>query len=363
MTILLNDQDIAKVLDMEDCIDALEEAFRDLGRGSAVNAPRRDSFLALPKGESYYSFKTIEGGLERLGVMAQRVNSDLISHSVIDGVPRRVKIPAAPGNRYVGLIFLYSSETLELLAIMTDGHLQRMRVAGTTAVGTKYLAPKDASIVGLLGSGWQAEAAAWAFASVRPIKRIQVFSPTEANRKAFAEKMATRLDIEVVAVESAEKAVTGADIVAVATNSHGPVVLGQWIRPGQHLTSILPTDFDEETWRRCDFIISSSPMGEEGFVILKSQNPRLASIYGGTDYLKVEKERSLRHRNKIYFLADVLLGRAPKRESPSQTTLMNKNWGLGIEFASVGKLVYDRARATGAGKEIPTEWFSQTSHP
>ena len=49
--------------------------------------------------------------------------------------------------------------------------------------------------------------------------------------------------------------------------------------------------------------------------------------------------------------------------SAEEITYMNKNWGLGIEFASVAKLVYDRARAAGIGRELPTEWFSQTSHP
>ena len=62
-------------------------------------------------------------------------------------------------------------------------------------------------------------------------------------------------------------------------------------------------------------------------------------------------------------LSDLLVGKAPMREGSSQITMLNKNWGLGIEFASVAKLVYDRARVSGIGKEIPTEWFSQTSHP
>ena len=140
MTLILNDDDVAHVLDMRDCVHVLEDAFRDMGHGTAVNAPRRDSFMASPHPNAYYSFKTIEGGLERLGVVAQRINSDLITYPDVNGVARRVKVPAAPGDRYVGLVFLYSSETLELLAIMTDGHLQRMRVAGTTGVGAKYLA-------------------------------------------------------------------------------------------------------------------------------------------------------------------------------------------------------------------------------
>jgi alanine dehydrogenase len=99
-----------------------------------------------------------------------------------------VKVPAAPGNRHVGLIYLYSSETLELLAIMADGYLQKMRVAGTTGVGAKYLAREDSRVVGLLGSGGQAETSAWALAAVRPIERIQVFSPSREHRKTFAKK-------------------------------------------------------------------------------------------------------------------------------------------------------------------------------
>lgn len=363
MTIVLNDDDVAKVLNMKDCIEVLEEAFCDLGRGTVVNAPRRDSFMALPKSDSYYSFKTIEGGLERLGVMAQRINSDLISYPVTDGIPRRVKVPAAPGNRYVGLIFLYSLETLELLAIITDGHLQRMRVAGTTGVGVKYLARTDAKVAALLGSGWQAESAAWALAAVRPLRTIRVFSPDQEHREAFAEKVSVTLNIEVIPVERAEKAVKSAEIVAVATNSHGPVVLGRWIEPGQHLTGILPTDFDDEAWQRSNFVISSSRMGEEGHPSFSSKNPKLATIYSNVDQVRVEGERFERYRDKIYFLSDMLLEKAPKRTTASQVTLMNKNWGLGVEFASVGKLVYDRARAAGIGKELPTEWFSQTSHP
>ncbi|NIS60484.1 MAG: hypothetical protein GTO13_07260, partial [Proteobacteria bacterium] len=70
-----------------------------------------------------------------------------------------------------------------------------------------------------------------------------------------------------------------------------------------------------------------------------------------------------RYGGKIHFLSDILRDRAPHRTTPSQITLMNKNWGLGIEFASVAKLIYDRARDAGIGNEIPTEWFSQTSHP
>ncbi len=363
MTLILNDGDVASVLSMKDCISALEDAFRDMGQGTVVNAHRRDSFMTSHHPHAHYSFKTIEGGLERLGVMAQRINSDLVTYPEVEGVPVRVKVPAAPGNRYVGLVFLYSSETIELLAIFTDGHLQRMRVAGTTGVGAKYLARQDARTVALLGSGWQAEAAAWAVAEVRPISTIRVFSPHQQHRETFAKKVATKLEIEVVPVGSTEEAVGGADIVACATNSHGPVVRGGLVEPGMHLTCILPTDFDNEAWRKSDFIITSSPMGSKGFDIYTTGHPGLTSNRSIGHQIKVEAERFEQYSDKIHFLSDLLMGKAPKRTGTDQITLMNKNWGLGIEFASVAKLVYDQAKARGIGKEVPTEWFSQTSHP
>jgi len=365
MTLVLNDEDVAQVLNMKDCIAVLDDAFRDLAQGSVVNAPRRDSFMVVSRPEAYYSFKTIEGGLERLGVVAQRINSDLITHPVIGGTARRVKVPAAPGNRYVGLIFLYSSETLELLAILTDGHLQRMRVAGTAGVGAKYLSREDCRVVGLLGSGWQAEAAAWALASARKITTIKVFSPNPEHRKLFAEKVGADLGIKVIPVERAQKAVNGADIVACATNSSGTVVRGEWVEGGMHLTCIRAHEFDDEAWSKSDLIVFSSPSGSQGYFTYATKNfegrHRTAEREG--ERTGLEDERFQRYKDKIYLLSDLMMGRTPQRTAPSQITLLNKNWGLGIEFASVAKLVYDRARAAGIGREIPTEWFSQTSHP
>jgi len=365
MTLVLNDGDVAQVLTMKDCIAALDGAFRDMGEGGAVNAPRRDSFTVTGRPDGYYSFKTMEGGLERLGVVAQRINSDLITHPVSRGVARRVKVPAAPGNRYVGLVFLYGSETLELLAIMTDGHLQRMRVAGTTGVGARYLSREDARTVALFGSGWQAEAAAWALATVRPITAMRVFSPNAEHRRSFAERLGAHLQIEVVPAESAQKAIRGADIVACATNSRDAVVHGEWVGAGMHLTSVVFNELDEEAWQRSDLIVFSSPPRSKGYFTYATQNFETShrSKEKKTERRDLEDERFQRYKDKIHFLADVLTGRAPHRSSPSQITLMNKNWGLGIEFASVGKLVYDRACAAGIGKELPTEWFSQTSHP
>jgi ornithine cyclodeaminase/alanine dehydrogenase-like protein (mu-crystallin family) len=362
---MFNDEDVAQNLPMSDCIAVLEHAFREMGLGGAVNAPRRDSFMVSSRPDAYYSFKTIEGGLESLGVVAQRINSDLVTHPVIEGVTRRVKVPAAPRNRYVGLVFLYSSETLELLAIMTDGHVQRMRVAGVTGVGAKYLARDDSRSAAILGSGWQAETAAWALASVRPLSTIRVFSPNPQHRESFAQKVEADLGIEVMPKASAQEAVSGADIVACATNAGSAVAKGEWIEAGVHLSCIRTHELDEEAWRRSDLIVFSGPGGSGGYSTCATQGFEAShrTVEREGERTELEDARFERHREKVHFLCDLLTDRAPRRTAPSEVTLMNKNWGLGIEFASVAKLIYDRARDAGIGKEIPTEWFSQTSHP
>jgi ornithine cyclodeaminase/alanine dehydrogenase-like protein (mu-crystallin family) len=361
VTLILNDEDVSRALQMGPCINAIEEAYRDLGNGTALSPGRKDCFLASNHPSAYYSFKTIDGGLERLGVYALRVDSDLISYQVVNGVARRVKVPAAQGNRYVGLVYLYSTETLELLAIMNDGHLQRMRVAGTTGVGAKYLARKNSQVLALFGAGWQAETAAWALAEVCSLKAIKIFSPNPQNRRLLAEKLAKNLSCHVAAAGSSEETIKDADIVATATNSQGPVVSGRMIQEGMHLTCITPVEFDEDAWRKSHRIIVSSFHGE--YQSYKTRHESLATIRSDQDKREVEKIYGQNYGNKVAVLSGLLLGGVSGRESDKEITLFHKGVGLGIEFAAAAKVVYDQARRLGLGREIPTEWFTQTSHP
>ena len=363
MTLLLNDEDVSSVLTMADCMSALEEAYKDIGLGRAVNAPRRDSFMLTSRPDAYFSFKTMEGGSERLEVMAQRINSDMLTHPVVGGAKRRVKVPAAPGNRYVGLVFLYSTKTLELLAIMNDGEIQRMRVAGVTGLGVKHLSNRDAENAAIIGTGWQAGAAALAIAEARDLKKLRVFSPNASHRESFASEVSRKLGIDADPVGTARDAVASSDIVAAATNSHAPVMKGEWIEQGMHLSSIRRFEFDTEAWERADMVFFTSPTGSVGFRPSSSETWKRQHRSDVDEEMKLEDELVGRFREKVHSLSDLLVGRASGRESEGQVTLFPKNWGLGIEFASVGKLVYEKALKEGVGMEIPTERFSQTSHP
>src|SRR5204862_8170647 len=112
--------------------------------------------------------------------------SEIVAWRDAGGGMRREKLSTMPGGRWLGLVLLFASCNGELLAIMNDGVLQRMRVGGANGVATKFLARADATRVGLIGSGWQAGAQVVAVCEARSIKQHQVYSPTPANREKFA---------------------------------------------------------------------------------------------------------------------------------------------------------------------------------
>src|SRR5712672_3610302 len=209
MTLILSNDDVEKLLTMPACMDTLEDAYAELAEGRGISRRRSDSFAPTARKDALYSLKSMDGICPKLGVGAVRINSDIITWPEFGGNARRVKVPSAPNQRYVGLVLLFSSETGEPLAIMPDGVMQRMRVGAANGLAVKYLAREDARTVGMLGSGWQAGAQAMAVTNVRSIETIRCFSPSKANREAFAAEMSAKLNVKVVPVGTPEEAVKG----------------------------------------------------------------------------------------------------------------------------------------------------------
>ena len=142
----------------------------------------------------------MEGGARSPGYYALRIKPDVISWPEIDGKRRRITYSFKPGL-YGGLVLLYDSSTAELLAIMNDGYVQHLRVAATAALGVKYMAEPNADVLGIIGSGGMARFFAPAIRAVRPIKRIQVYSPNRARLQAFCAEVEDQLKCEVIACE------------------------------------------------------------------------------------------------------------------------------------------------------------------
>src|SRR5262245_22575379 len=120
---------------------------------------------------------------------------------------------------------------------MHESYLSGLRVGATSALAVSEIARADASVLGLFGTGQQALPGCRAICAVRPIKRVQVFSPNPAHRQAFVKRMAGE-SVEVVAVDDPRTVVRGAHVVCCATNAKQPVLDGDWLAEGRMVITI-----------------------------------------------------------------------------------------------------------------------------
>lgn len=359
MTLIINNPEVESLFTMADCIEVLEDGYRELALGQAVNSPRTDMLFPTKEPGTFYKFKCIQGGIVKLGVVGQRTQSDRDHFYEEDGA---LKL-ADHRENYLSNVFLYSMDTLELQAIVQDGQLQRMRVAGICAVAAKYLAREDARVLGLYGAGFQAESMIAAMKAVRPIERVRVFSPTLDRRLSFCQRMRKQHGIEVLPLDNPAQVPVGADIVACATNSVTPgVCQGQWLQPGAYLTCIKYREFDGAAYAQSAKIFHTN-MTEDLEHFYNLYVPKGTIIPERTQRAEGEDTAFYKqYMTQMESLERLLLGEVKGRETSEETIMFMKGMGNGTEFTATAKRVYDLARAQGVGKEIPSDLFSQITH-
>jgi ornithine cyclodeaminase/alanine dehydrogenase-like protein (mu-crystallin family) len=357
VTLILSNKDVEQLLTMRECIDALELAYRELAAGRGLARTRSDCITPTSRPDTHYSLKSMDGVIPKFGVSAVRIDSDIVSMPKVGNNIRRVKVPAAPNDRYVGLVLLFSTETGEPLAIFPDGVMQRMRVGATSGLGVKYLARRDAKRIGLFGAGWQAGTQLMAACSVRDIESIRCFSPRRERREAFCKEMSDALDLEVLPVDQPEAALAEADIVMCATNSEDAILFEHSVKPGMHLSSIKKPEIDRAVIRRANCVIIHA-RDNRPTVELSSDLPE-AIVQAEAKRWPGAADEDFR----LPTLPDVIAGKIKGRQSQDDVTCFLNYLGLGYQFAAAGSVVYRKARELGVGHELPTDWFTEDVHP
>jgi len=362
MVLMLSNSDVDQLLTMKDTIAALDVLYGELGRAEAVTFPRQDLHVPLANEQddlAAHYLKTMGGASPAFKVAALRFSSDVCTWPLFGNLRRRVKLPVQNG-KWLGLILLFSSITGELLAIIQDGYLSRMRVGGTNGLAARHLARKDAARVGIFGSGWQAVTQLTALAEVRDIRHIKVFSPNRENREKFAKDMEALLKIPVQPVDSPNDAAEDVDIIVTATNSRQPFLPARLLSEGVHLSCLQRSEIEMEAYRRCDVL----------FINLNSPEHN----YTSTLFSKREKELNMEVRDhpwtydkfdwSVYpTLGQLVNGIVPGRIGDDQVTAFINNIGVAAQFAAVGAKVYELAKIKGLGQKLDSEMFLEDVHP
>src|SRR5881409_4416607 len=196
--LFLDEEQVRKHLPMADLIPAMEKALIDFSTGR-VTQPVRSVIKVDPPG----GFLGLMPALTPNGLGLKAVT--FYPSNAERGMPT-----------HMATIFLVDPETGAPLAIMDGRLITEMRTAAVSAAATKLLAPADAKILAILGSGVQAHSHIEALRVVRKFKEIRVWSPTKAHAEQFAKQIGAK-------AMSAEEAVRDADVVVTATNSKSPV--------------------------------------------------------------------------------------------------------------------------------------------
>jgi ornithine cyclodeaminase/alanine dehydrogenase-like protein (mu-crystallin family) len=307
----LTEADVRALLPMPTCIEIMRDTFRSLADGTAMNQPRRR--LHLPTGAVLHQMAGAAGNY-----FGTKIYSTHPKH----------------GAHF--WFHLFDSIRAEPLALMEANWLGQIRTGAASGYATDLLARPDSTVVGVIGSGFQARSQMEAMLCVRAIQHAYVWSRNEHRRKSFAEECTDAFRIPIEAVDSAERAVGDADIVITATYAKEPVLEDAWIRPGTHINAIGSNnpqrrELPPALIARADLIVVDS------LEQAKIESGDLLLAWSAEDW----------NSPRVMELKDASLGRM----RPEHITIFKSN-GLGVEDVAAGAYVYEKARAEGTGRSI-----------
>ncbi len=372
--LFIHNEVVDEVLTMADAIACLERAFAQLVEGTATHRPRCDLYAPSDQTDAgYYRWGTMEGYNE--GIFAIRMKSDIVTWPTdSQGNRTEEKYCREPGT-YCGLVFLFSANTGEPLALINDGIIQHVRVGAGAGLGAKVLSRENSETVGMLGSGGMARTFLSAFCCVRNIRKVKVYSPTKANREAYAEEMRLKHNLEVIPVDDPQLVYENADIISSCTDTMTPTIVGDWLQPGQHVTIVNAFEMAQDGLDACDVKIRQGIQGlkilenafddvdgSDGISVKASHGHSPVAFIAGTE----EERQRLPERNKSRDIVnvfpsygDVISGKVDGRTNDQQITFYQNSGMQGLQFSAVGGHVLNLCREQGLGREIPQEWFLQ----
>ncbi|SCW94401.1 ornithine cyclodeaminase [Sphingobium faniae] len=249
----------------------------------------------------------------------------------------------SPAVQYV--IVLFDRETSRIAAFVDADKVTGFRTAATSAAALDKIAPKGPLKLAVLGSGLEAIMHTRAFAAVRDLAGIAVFSPTEAKREAFARDIGVELGIPARPVAVPEDAVRDADIVLSAARSHGekPILYGDWIKPGAVIVSIGSTvpsqrEVDISVVAKADLIVC-----DVVHEVVEETGDMIAAAEAGIDV-----------QRKCHSIEALMRGELGEQLVAARNPMF-KSVGGGLQDVVVAGIVFDRALATGNAVQLPIE--------
>src|SRR5258706_8913399 len=251
------------------------------------------------------------------------------------GVKLVTVFPGTGSSSVSAIYVLFDGKTGVPLAMVDGQEITARRTAGASALAASRLAREVSRHLVMVGSGRQSAGLVGAHASVRPIRRVTIWSRT-SGQADHAAKMHRAAGLDAQSTEDLEAAVREADIVSCATLATHELVKGEWLRAGTHLDLVgaFKADMretDDEAMRRADRI----------FV-----DDRAAALTEGGDVVQALKSGAIGMDKIAGELRDLVAGKVPGRTNAAEITVF-KSVGFALEDLAAAKAVL----AAGGGED------------
>ncbi len=344
--LLITPQEIRGIVSMDEAVEAVRTGFREWGENPQLNAPRRR--IHVPTG---VRVSVHQGGVPAVGATGLMTHCEWVKPMAEEQVYPRLNHP---------VIVLYDAAEGELKAIIigeiTCAELPDniavtgLRTAATSAVGTDLLARHDASRLGIFGAAGQAKNHLLALMQVRKLREVKVYSRNSENRARFADEMEPITNIKITPVSSPREAVSGMDIILAATNSSVPVFDGNWLEPGQHVTTIVGSNvglvkggFTAAKRREIDDATLARSHVRGIVSVQQAVQDEQADIFDPVN-------RGVIGWEQLIEIGAILAGREDGRTRADQITFYKNNAGQGVADVALGAKVLEKIKNKKAGQ-------------
>ena len=237
-----------------------------------------------------------------------------------------------------GLLVLFSSTTGELEALLLDnGYLTDVRTAAAGAVAAKYLARENAKRACVIGAGVQAKMQLKALTLVRPITSAVIWARDAGKADLTATSLRAELGIDVTVSTHIESAVRLADIVVTTTPSDRPLVMSDWLQPGQHVTA-MGSDQEHKVELDPTCLAKATRYVPDN----QAQCAIKGELRSALELMVVDPDRAFSD------LGDIVSGIDQGRASETDITIADLT-GTGVQDTAIATLARQRANAAGAG--------------
>lgn len=321
---LLTEDHVRSLLPMPELIAAMETAVARFSAGDVLQPMR----TVLTVGPTRAWFGVMPAYVEQ----PARLGAKLVT---VFNENHRRGLPS-----HLATIILLDPDTGALTALMDGRYITEARTAAVSAVSARHIARPDASTLAIIGSGVQARSHLEAYAEVRALKEVRVWSPNPASRARFVEDMAGHMSAHLVNSDGARQAVDGADLIVLATSSPTPVLEDDWVAPGTHVVSVGACRPDQR--EMAPALLARARL----FV-----DSRAAALVESGDVAMGIKEGHFTEAHIAGELGAVVLGRLEGRTANDQITVF-KSLGMAVEDVVTADLVFRRAIESGAGAEL-----------